>query len=712
MVTRITKRLGVVGLCAAGFSSIWCAKPLFAADATPSSPDELEEITVTVQKTVQSLQSAPAAITRVAGDDLTVLGFEDVTDLGALFPSARFEPFGVSTHLYVRGIGAEQDRITVDQLVNISMDGVLLPREMDSVSLFDVQDVELLPGPQGTLYGASSVGGVITVANNRPSGKTENSLLLESGNYGEFRVDDAQNFAVNDTLAVRAAVNYTRHSAYETSGGWTSDDLNARIGALYTPSDFFSAYLWALVVNDDSVPADLGTLAPGGGFIPSNNPWNIANACITKSCNGFSNLVDTSPNAGEAHDYLVAGQFDWHFDGLTITDIPSYLHSKTDQSFNYFVFHLIYDVENSQKSNEIKIAGDAHGPWQWIAGLFLLEDKADQLQNAANYIVPQFTNDDVAPYGQVTFSFTDRLRATAGVRYSWTKKQATFTGPAALPQTSATWSSVDWKAGLEYDVTPTTLTYLTAQTGSSPGTLDPSNPVDGRPSVTDLTRLYSLTGGWKARFADNRLHLNNEAFYYDYKKFLIQTIVCAANPCDMYNNVFLNAPKLISWGDQLDLAWLVTRFDQISLGAAYTSTKTGHWITDAGADLSDQTLFEAPQVTLTLAAQHSLPMPGGGATLFRLESHYENGYWADFETQPDMPVHLPAERQKAFTTTDASVTYHASDDKWTLGLWGRNLENKAQLGPGAAFNAGPVGGVGAIATPPRTFGIRFTTHTP
>jgi iron complex outermembrane recepter protein len=679
-------------------------------DASTEDTTQLQEITVTAEKRAQNLENTPAAITRVSGDELTVEGIDSMTEVGLLFPSARFEPFSSSTHLYVRGIGAEQDRITVDQLVNISMDGVLLPREMDSVAQFDVNDIELLPGPQGTLYGASSVGGVITIANNRPTGQTDNKLVLETGNYGEFHVEDAQNFVVNDALEVRGAVDYTRHSAYETSGAWTADALAARIGLMYKPSDQFSAYIWGLVVNDDSVPADIGVVATNGGFIPANNPWDIVNSCITKACNGYSNLIVTTPNSGKTHDYLVAGQFDWHFDGFTVTDIPSYLHSESEQDSNYFVFRLIDDVDNSQKTNELKITSDSVGPLQWLAGLYLFENDASQWFNASNYNVPQYTNDDVAPYGQVTYSITDRLRTTIGGRYSWTKKEATFLGPNVLPETSATWSSVDWKAGLEYDLLPTTLTYLTAQTGSSPGTLDGSDPVNGRPSITDLTRLYSLTGGWKSRLFDNRFQMNNELFYYDYKDFLIQTVVCAANPCDLEKNVFLNAPKLISWGDQLDLRWLVTAADQASLGAAYTSTKTGHWITDAGANLSDQTLFEAPEVTLTFGGQHAFAMPSGGSTIFRVESHYENGYWADFETQPGVPVHLPSQHQAAFTTSDASLTYHAPREKWTIGLWSRNLENKTQLGPAAAFNFGPVGGIGSLTTPPRTFGLRFTNN--
>jgi iron complex outermembrane receptor protein len=680
---------------------------------------QLEEIVVTSEKRSESIQAAPAAITAISGEELSTLGLDNISQMSGLFPSARFEPTGFSSHLYVRGIGAEQDRIAVDQLVNMSMDGVLLPREMSSVALFDIHDIELLPGPQGTLYGASSVGGVLTIQNNQPTAKDENNLLLEAGNFAEFRVDDVQNFSVNDVLSVRGAVDYTRHSAYETSGGWTGDALTGRLGLLFKPSEQFSAYIWGLVVNDDSLPADLGTVNPNGGFLPANGtPWDIAHSCITQACNGFSNVQVSAQNIGMTRDYIVAGQFDWHLDGFTVTDIPAVLHNQTYQTFNAYVFPNTYAVDNHQLSNELKATSDSKSALQWIAGLYLYQNKADQFFNAGTYNLPQFTLENVAPYGQMTYAFTDQLRATAGLRYSWTSKDGTFVLPNPLPETSATWSSVDWKAGIEYDLNASTLTYLTAQTGSSPGTLDAQNPVDGRPGITDLTKLYSLTGGWKSRLLDNRLQFNNEVFYYDYKDFLIQTIVCANPTCATLGNVYLNAPKLISWGDQLDLRWLITAADQVSVGAAFTSTKTGTWVTNAGANLSNQTLFEAPEMTTTVSAQHAFSMPAGGSTILRVDSYLVSGYYADFETNPGGPVHISYEYQPSFTNTGVSLIYHAPRDKWTFGLWSLNLEDKGQLGPGGAFPYptpvgapfSKVGGVAAIVNTPRTFGVRFTAN--
>jgi iron complex outermembrane receptor protein len=259
------------------------------------------------------------------------------------------------------------------------------------------------------------------------------------------------------------------------------------------------------------------------------------------------------------------------------------------------------------------------------------------------------------------------------------------------------------------------MVYVVAQTGSSPGTLDPAVVVNGGPRPTDLTRLYSGTVGWKSELFDKRLQFNNELFYYDYKDFLIQTVVCGTSPtCFPLNTVYLNAPKMISMGDQLDVRWLVTAHDSFSLTYALTSAKTSHWVTNAGADLSDQTLLEAPGTTVNVGAQHVFDMSSGGHLVLRADSYISSGYWGDFETQPGVPVHLDSSHQAAYTKTNAALTYHAPGEKWTLGVWARNLENRAQLGPSTSFGAGSFTNVASIQllSAPRTYGMSFTLAVP
>ncbi len=680
---------------------------------------QLEEIVVTAEKRSENIQNAPSAITSVSGDELTAAGAVDVREMADLFPSSRFEEIWGWAHLYVRGIGAEQDRISVDQLVNMFMDGVVLPREINSVSQSDVDAIELLPGPQGTLYGASSIGGVLNIRNNRPSHDDQNSLMVEAGNFASLHIRDIQDVDVSDQLALRASVDHISHSGYESQNRWTADTTTARLSALWTPNDSFSAYVWALIYNDNSQSQEAQIRDAQGNWFPSNSdPWNVTSPlnCSTIACNGSGNAPPPGDNDQVSHDNIIAGEFDWHLDGLTISDIPSVLNVNmaSPSTPNWIFGGFVYEAGEHQITNELKISNDPGAALQWLAGLYLYQIKASTLITFAGFQMPDFTQQNVAPYAQLTYSFTDKFRAVAGARYSWVKKDGSFLQPNVLPDTSATWSSVDWKAGLEYDVMPSTLLYATVQTGSSPGTLDPAVIVDGdHANATKLTKLDSLTVGWKSELLDKRLVFNNELFYYDYKDFLIQTVVCGSvAQCFPLNTVYLNAPKMISMGDQLDTRFLVTEHDAVNLGVALTSAKTGHWVTNAGADLSHQTLMEAPQTTVTVGAQHSFDMASGGHIILRADSYISSGYWGDFETNPGGPVHVGAVHQAAYTKTNAGLTYHAPSDNWTLGLWARNLENRAQIGPANALGGFTNAAAIELLSPPRTFGASFTIKVP
>jgi iron complex outermembrane receptor protein len=713
----VTRMAVLVGCLTAALTAI----PAEAQQAGASEGAlQLQEIVVTAEKRSENIQEAPAAITSISGDELAMAGAVDVREMGSVFPSARFEEIWAWAHLYVRGIGAEQDRITVDQLVNQFVDGVALPREINGISQSDVDAIELLPGPQGTLYGGSSVGGVLNIRNNRPTNDDQNLLRVEAGNYASLHITDVQSVAVSDQLALRASVDHIDHSGYETQNRWTANTTTARIGAQWTPSDSFSAYVWGLVYIDNSQSQEAQVKDANGNWIPSNSdPWNVTAPfnCSTLACNGSGNAPPPGDNDQVSHDNILAGQFDWHLDGLTLTDIISDLNinMSSPSTPNWTFGGFNYAAGEHQVTNELKVTSDAGSRLQWLAGLYLYQIHATTLITFAGFQVPQFTQQNAAPYGQLTYSFSDQLRATVGARYSWVKKDVTYLAPAVLPETSATWSALDWKAGLEYDVVPGTMLYATAQTGSSPGTLDPAVVVDGGPRPTNLTRLYSGTVGWKSELFDKRLQFNNELFYYDYKDFLIQTVVCGTSPtCFPLNTVYLNAPKMISMGDELDVRWLITANDSLKLTYALTSAKTGTWITNAGVNLSNQTLLEAPGTTVNIGAQHVFDMQTGGHMVLRADSYLSGGYWGDFETQPGTPVHYDSSHQAAYTKTNAALTYHAPGEKWTLGLWARNIENRAQLGPSTSFGPGSFTRVASIQllSAPRTYGVAFTLNLP
>jgi iron complex outermembrane recepter protein len=537
-------------------------------------------------------------------------------------------------------------------------------------------------------------------------------------------VRDTQNIDISPTLAVRGAIDYVNHTAYQSStiadpdGRWSANTGNARISALYTPSDLFSAYVWAFVYRDDSLDPSTNTRNLAGQWnTPGNNAWDLTNNCNTLACNGAGNPVPGQPpHLDHSTDYILAGQFDWHFDGLTLTDIPSFLRVDLHTLTAPWIFtDWNYITHSHQFTNELKLANDV-GAAQWLAGLWLQQVNGNSLCDFCGSDVHDYTLKNAAPYGQLTYSFTDTLRGTLGARYNWVQKSGTWVVPNPTVPVTASWGAVDAKAGLEADLKDNVLGYATFQTGSSPGTFD-DNVVDaaGVPAKTKLTRMFSGTVGVKTEWFDKRLVVNNEAWYYYYKDFLIQGAVCGtSSTCFPVVNRFLNAPSMTSIGDELSIRARVTSTTSVGASYAFTKARTGHWITNAGANLSDQTLQEAPESTLDFNLKQEFPLPNGGEFTARVDSYFSSGYYSDFGTTPGGTIHDLSQRQEAYSTSGASLTYHAPQDRWSLGAWVRNIENKGQIAPGAVFGPGAFkGGVEAInyvSGAPRTYGLQFNTR--
>src|ERR1700689_303338 len=268
---RCASALSALLLC---LGSSECA---LAADETAAANEpatQLEEVVVTAEKRSENLEKAPVTISVVTGDDLTTRGIEDISQATAIFPSVKFGQISGTTHLYIRGIGAEQDRASIDPLSAMTENGINLPREVTGNNLFDVSAVEVLPGPQSTLYGTSAAGGIVSVVDNRPVNKEQGSAMFETGNYDLKHVTAVENMPLSDTFYVRAAFDDTIHDGYETSGAQAQDQLGARISAVYAPSKDFNGYLWYSYNHTGGQPANTVTLLGTSGnhtFADPNN---------------------------------------------------------------------------------------------------------------------------------------------------------------------------------------------------------------------------------------------------------------------------------------------------------------------------------------------------------------------------------------------------------------------------------------------------------
>ncbi len=159
-------------------------------------------------------------------------------------PAVRFQAEGNNTQVFIRGVGANLDFPNVEPNVAFNFAGIYLPREATSAAFFDVAQLEILPGSQGTLYGRSAIGGTINLAPTKPGFDNDGETMLEVGNHSAVHVTVTQNFKAAESVALRAAVDYAYNDGFEVTGADSKNDLSVRLSTIINPIDRLSIYLW------------------------------------------------------------------------------------------------------------------------------------------------------------------------------------------------------------------------------------------------------------------------------------------------------------------------------------------------------------------------------------------------------------------------------------------------------------------------------------
>src|ERR1700722_10752012 len=216
-----------------------------AVDAGADASDTLQEITITAEKQTENLQKTAADVTAISADQLIAAGVTDLREAQMVVPAVRFQAEGNNTQVFVRGVGANLDFANVEPNVAFNFAGTYLPREATSGAFFDVQQLEVLPGSQGTLYGRSAIGGTINLSPTKPGFNNDGETLLEVGNYAAVHATVTQNIKASDTVAFRLAADYARNDGFEDTGADKKNDPSVRLSALINPMERLSVYLWA-----------------------------------------------------------------------------------------------------------------------------------------------------------------------------------------------------------------------------------------------------------------------------------------------------------------------------------------------------------------------------------------------------------------------------------------------------------------------------------
>ena len=737
-------------LAASAAVSVLIFAGLAQAQSTPSAPAgatnpsvEIEEVVVTAERREQTAQRTALAITALSSDQLEKQGVRTATDLSTVVPGIQIGAVGGSVEIAVRGIGSTNNTEVGDPAVAFNVDGVYMARPRSAAGLFfDLDRTEVLRGPQGTLYGRNATAGSLNVITKKPTAEREATAQVELGNFSLVRASGALNVPLSDKVMARGAFQISKRDGYTDnapSNDYNDEDAVAlRLHVLFQPTDDFTLLLSGDYFRNDfagSASAALGQYSPGG------DPYTYA---------------ISTPGQSLQKNYGFAAQADWKLPFGVLTYLGSVrkdvVHTIAGSGRNYpygttrpatrceptlgVVCNTTYfDSNERQQTHELRL-GNAIGAFKWVGGLYYFDEKNDVFANifpAVAFIQPDTYADSKAVFAQGTYSFSDRLRGTVGLRYTRDHKgrvggtyvrldaggactlpgglngSLSGTPPGCLLYANVadfSWESVDYKVGLEFDLTPTSLLYASTSTGYKAGGYG-----DGLPPANnkyDPEQLTAYEVGAKNRFLDNRAQLNLSAFYYDYQDFQVSAIGVVAGQA---STVTVNAPKATLYGAELEGLLLLTENDRIDGSVSYLHARyddfvlaTGDAFSPGRADYSGLTLAKSPEWTFNLGYQHSWRFANDGQLSVRLQTHYESSKNLDYHN-------FAVTRQGAYTKTDLMVTYDAPGGVWSLMAYGRNLEDEAVLVQASpdAQNANRFGGTGAYA-PPRLYGVQLSAR--
>ncbi len=690
------------------------ARPLYAQDAPTAAPPPADEgltvVVVTAQRRTENVQKTPIAVTAISGDDIRKHGENQLDTTLRNVPSLQIQGTPQGGAIYIRGVGSNGDSNFIDPSVSLSMDDVYSGRsERLSAGLYDINHIEVLRGPQGTLYGRNADAGSANVITADPViNRHETRLNFQLGNYDLRHFDFAENIPVNDQFALRIAGEQEDRDGYFSNGGYSSHVSAGRIKALWKPNDDLTVH--ALIDHSHqtgllttSVPV-AGALPPGpfpaGGWdTDASNPWFVD---AIHPADTINFLFTTA-----------AVRIDYRMPWATLTVIPAYTHSRRYFDTNLVVGTLFgpltpsTTIEN-QKTLEVRLASPDTSAIKWIAGYYYLwSDNAQPagavtaqngnlsdgsnitLFNSITAKAPATTS--MAPFGQVTIPLNDKLRFTAGVRYTQdSKSQAVQVQSVYVPGydsgvlvDSLKNNATTWKVDLEYDLAPRSMIYGLIAKGYKAGgyatTAVP--PVAYQPeTVTD----YEI--GSKNRFFGNKLQVNASIYYYQYHDIQVQYALSANAPLPIpdayipsgatygyFQQYIANGGAGINKGAEIETRWLMTPDDELEVNATYTEAHYGQFAQADLAGLSGESMAATPMRTVMVNYAHSWNF-GEARLTAQIDTKLSSSYWASVNNRATRPESF----QKSYSRSDASLVYD-SGKTWTLSVWVKNIEDEAQI---------------------------------
>ena len=696
----------------------------------------VDVIVVSAQKRAESVQDVPLSVTAIPGERLEIAQLDDLSEIAGYTSGVYWENINISKpQIYIRGFGTSSFDAGTDPSVAVFVDDMYLSRFSSlSMELMDIDRVEVLKGPQGTLFGRNAAGGVISVHTKRPSDEFEGKAEVGASNYGTFSGRaTVSGPVIPGAVNGRLSFSSRNGDGYVDIAGTPEDGFDTNRQAIRGQLDF--------LLSDSAhflVTADAGRVREGMWSMENSGP---ARAQIFPPFIGANQ--PTPGRFDEAYDFNGYQHTDtWGVSGRLEVDMPfgqlvsisafrkSDLDELTDfdaTSADAIIRQFAEEADSFQQ--EIRLSGGDELEWL-VGGYFFYEEverEGEFFLGSENLFANlfnmggAFSTRDVrtietmsyAAFGQVSYEFAPGLSLTLGGRYSYDDKSMdrsamTVGADDSVNPFSETFDvmveddfdSFDYAVILDWAPNDNTLLYASYKTGYKSGGFqtDPVLNADAARITFQPESVDSIEAGIKSQWFNNSLIVNAAIFYNDYEN--LQFLATVPLPNGSFSSLLANVTGADAYGGEVEMQAAIGESIDLFAGYSYlNSTYDDGFSAANGTDLSGEQTTRAPKHTFFVDISHTIPEFLGGSVTSRVGVKYTSAF--PLEATGSRPFNI----EEGYTLVDGSINYRPGDGAWTISLWAKNIADKEYRQHNITIPT--PGGVVSLDTwaRPRTYGV-------
>jgi len=728
-----------------------------AATGSAQEGVQIETVVVTAEHRKASAQKTAISMDVIAPEALAMAGVSTIQGLMTVAPGLSFAQSNGDPFLAIRGVSSSDVTEVGDPAVVVANDDFFLNRSYAlTAGFYDVQRVEVLKGPQGTLYGRDAVAGVVNVISNKPEDTYSGMGSLTYGSYNTVNLEGMINVPLTDELAIRMSGLSQHHDGYadttinytqETQKANDEDSNSGRIMLSYEPGDHFSALITLQYLHNGGV----GDAVENLPFVYDSNGY----VSWTKQDYGDGRHFSVySPSAHE----LTQKQARWQFsyDNLPLGATVTYLGGYDETQMHLVVDNTeflspsppvaMHRNENPRTINqELRLTSPSTDRLTWQIGVYYFREDSTVYSYSENmagasygqygvlFNEPEVSTQSIAGYGQASYNITDELKITGGVRYTSDLKKRIGTislGNGALPGLFSAYngdsasSKATYHAAIDWSPTEDNLFYVKFDTGYKAGgyNSEPSFPLFGGdgvgyqvPYYPETLKAYEM--GTKNEFLDHTLQFNLSAYHYQYSNLQTTEFVN-----DQTGSATVNAKSAMINGGEIQVVALLEPLGRFDAEVDYVDSEFKNFVEspympmnpalfpnctgssgEQNCQLMGNMLPYAPKLTIAAGYQHIWDGFFGGSLTFDVHTHFQTKEY--FEA-----FNFSAFEQTSYTNTNLNLTYDNDASHWEVGLYARNIENSTILSGAQPMTGGSQYSYAYAFQPPRTYGVKFTKH--